>query len=155
MNNFNDFDLRCMQRALELAHTAAAHNEVPVGAVIVANATQEILGEGYNQPIQSNDPTAHAEIIAMRNAAQKINNYRLLDTTLYVTLEPCAMCAGAMLHARVKRLVFATLDPRAGAVGGAIDLFAANQWNHTVQCTHGLLAEPCAEVLRNFFKARR
>lgn len=144
-----------MQHALNLAHTAAKQNEVPVGAIIVANQTQEILGTGYNQPIQSNDPTAHAEIIAMRQAAIKLKNYRLLDTTLYVTLEPCAMCAGAMLHARIKRLVFATHDPRTGAVGSSIDLFAAGKWNHSVQCAHGLLAEPCGQILRDFFKARR
>ncbi|HSX19830.1 MAG TPA: tRNA adenosine(34) deaminase TadA [Gammaproteobacteria bacterium] len=155
MNNFTEFDLHCMQRALLLAETAAKHDEVPVGAVLVNNGDQQIIGEGYNQPISSNDPTAHAEIIAMRQAANKMSNYRLVDTTLYVTLEPCAMCAGAMLHARIKRLIFATPDPRAGAVGGAIDLFDAAQWNHNVTCAHGLLAEPCAEILRQFFQARR
>lgn len=155
MNNFSEFDRRYMERALQLAEHAAAHNEVPVGAVLVTNQDLQIIGEGFNQPISSNDPTAHAEIVAMRQAAQKINNYRLLDTTLYVTLEPCAMCAGAMLHARIKRLVFATVDPRAGAIGGAMDLFAANKWNHSISCAHGLLAEPCGTILREFFQVRR
>lgn len=155
MNNFTEFDLHCMEHALQLAATAGSKNEVPVGAVLVSNQDQQIIGEGYNQPITSNDPTAHAEIVAMRQAAQKLNNYRLVDTTLYVTLEPCAMCAGAMLHARIKRLVFATVDPRGGAVGGAMDLFGAAAWNHNVACEHGLLAEPCGEILRQFFQARR
>lgn len=155
MNKFTDFDLHCMQRALQLAEVASAQNEVPVGAVLVSNADQTIIGAGYNTPITNNDPTAHAEIIAMRNAGKALNNYRLPDTTLYVTLEPCAMCAGAMLHARIKRLVFATHDPRAGAVGGAMNLFAAAAWNHSMTCEHGLLAEPCADILRNFFRSRR
>lgn len=155
MSEFSDFDLHCMQRALQLAEIAAQQNEVPVGAVLVNNADQQIIGEGYNCPISSNDPTAHAEIIAMRKAAQKLNNYRLVDTTLYVTLEPCAMCAGAMIHARIKRLVFATHDPKTGAVGGVMDLFGSAAWNHNVVCAHGLLAEPCADILRAFFQQRR
>lgn len=154
MSDFSEFDLHCMQTALKLAETAKEKNEVPVGAVI-ANLQEEIIGNGYNCPISTNDPSAHAEIRAMRDAASKIKNYRLTDCTLYVTLEPCAMCAGAMLHARIKRLVFATVDQRAGAIMGAIDLFGAAAWNHSVKCEHGLLAEPCAEILRDFFKARR
>ena len=153
MNNFSEFDKVCMERALQLAKIAAENNEVPVGAVLVAN--EQIIGEGYNRPISTNDPTAHAEIIAMRHAAQSISNYRLVDTTLYVTLEPCAMCAGAMLHARVKRLVFATPDPRGGALGSAMDLLGSAAWNHSIACTQGLLAEECATILRDFFKARR
>ncbi len=155
MNNFNEFDLQCMQRAIALANFAAESNEVPVGAVLVDNQTQNIIGEGYNQPISSHDPTAHAEIVALRNAAQHVQNYRLIDTTLYVTLEPCAMCAGAILHARIKRLVFAAPDPKAGAIGGAMDLYSAHSWNHSVICQHGLLADVSAEILRSFFKARR
>lgn len=153
-NNFTEFDTQCMQLALQLAQSAAAHGEVPVGAVL-ANRDQQIIGTGYNQPISLKDPTAHAEIIAMRAAAQKINNYRLVDTTLYVTLEPCGMCAGAMLHARIERLVFAAFDPRTGAVGSTINLFAAAQWNHKIEHTHGLLAEPCSTILKEFFQARR
>lgn len=155
MSDFSEFDLHCMQRALQLAELAVTHNEVPVGAVLVSNKEQQIIGEGFNQPIRSNDPTAHAEIIAIRQAAKNINNYRLVDTTLYVTLEPCAMCAGAMLHARIKRLVFATVDPRAGVVGGAMNLFSSAAWNHSISCDHGLLAEPSAAILRKFFQARR
>lgn len=154
-NNFNDFDIECMNRALELAKAATAFNEVPVGAVLVTNHDSQIIGEGFNKPISTNDPTAHAEIIAIRHAAQTINNYRLVNTTLYVTLEPCAMCAGALLHARINRLVFATPDPKAGAIGGAMSLYSAATWNHNISCAHGLLAEPCANILREFFKARR
>ena len=155
MNNFTEFDTHCMQRALQLAELAKLQNEVPVGAVLVANAYQTIIGEGFNCPISSNDPTAHAEIIALHKAAANINNYRLLDTTLYVTLEPCAMCAGALLHARVKHLIFATTDPRAGALGGTMNLYTSASWNHKVSCSQGLLAEPCAKILRDFFRARR
>lgn len=155
MADFTEFDLHCMQRALQLAERAAQENEVPVGAVLVNNQDQQILGEGYNCPISRNDPTAHAEIIAMRQAAEKIKNYRLVDTTLYVTLEPCAMCAGAMLHARIKRLIYATVDPKTGAIGGVMDLFGSATWNHTISCAHGLLAEPSAEILRTFFQKRR
>lgn len=154
-NNFTDFDLHCMQRALQLAGDAAAKNEVPVGAVLVSNQDLTIIGEGFNQTISSCDPTAHAEIVAIRQAGQKINNYRLVNTTLYVTLEPCAMCAGALLHARIGRLVFATPDPKAGAIGGAMQLYAAASWNHAIKCEHGLLADPCAAILREFFQARR
>lgn len=154
-NSFTDFDLSCMNRALQLASCAAAMNEVPVGAVLVTNHDAQVIGEGFNKPISTNDPTAHAEIIAIRQAAQTINNYRLVNTTLYVTLEPCAMCAGALLHARIDRLIFATPDPKAGAIGGAMHLYSAAAWNHSISCAHGLLAKPCASILREFFKARR
>lgn len=154
-NNFNEFDTQCMQLALQLAKSAAENNEVPVGALIVNNKDGQIIGTGYNQPISSNDPTAHAEIVAIRHAAQTISNYRLVNTTLYVTLEPCAMCAGAILHARIQRLVFATFDPKTGAIGSAIDLFKAAKWNHSINHSHGLLAEPCSAILREFFQARR
>ncbi len=154
-SDFSTFDQACMRRALELASIAAKHNEVPVGAIIVSNHNQQIIGEGYNQPISQNDPTAHAEIIALRQAALKLNNYRLIDTTMYVTLEPCVMCAGAMLHARIKRLIFATQDPRTGAFGGAINLLNTHKWNHDIDCAHGLLATECGNILRDFFKIRR
>jgi tRNA(adenine34) deaminase len=144
-----------MNRALDLAKHAADLGEVPVGAVLVNNNDSQIIGEGFNRPISTNDPTAHAEIIAIRQAAQAINNYRLVNTTLYVTLEPCAMCAGALLHARINRLIFATHDPKAGAVGGAMNLYSTAVWNHSVSCEHGLLAKPCGDILREFFKARR
>ncbi len=154
-NNFSEFDLYCMTRALELANNAAKLNEVPVGAILVTNHDSQIIGQGFNKPISTNDPTAHAEIIAIRQAAQALNNYRLVNTTLYVTLEPCAMCAGALLHARINRLVFATPDPKAGAIGGAMNLYSAAMWNHSISCAHGLLSEPCGNILREFFKARR
>lgn len=144
-----------MRRAMQLASLGASLNEVPVGAVIVSNADQIIIGEGFNQPISSCDPSSHAEIVAIRQAGQTMHNYRLINTTLYVTLEPCAMCAGALLHARIARLVFATADPKAGAIGGTMNLYTAATWNHTIRCEHGLLAEPCATLLRDFFKIRR
>lgn len=152
-NFFTSEDTYWMQQALSLAHDAARADEVPVGAVIVKD--EQLIGSGFNQPISTQDPTAHAEIVAMRSAAKFLNNYRLVDTTLYVTLEPCAMCAGAMLHARIKRLIYAASDPKAGAIGGVIDLYASTLWNHQVTCAGGLLAEPCGHVLREFFKARR
>ena len=124
-----------MSRALELAREAERAGEVPVGAVIVRDGV--IVGEGWNRPISTNDPTAHAEIIAMRSAAQNLSTYRLLDTTLYVTLEPCAMCAGAMVHARVRRLIYATTDPRAGAAGSVFNIVQHSALNHRVECERG------------------
>lgn len=150
---FTEFDQQCMQAALQQAKLAASLNEVPVGAVLVYD--HKIIATGYNRPISTCDPTAHAEIIALRNAAQILNNYRLINTTMYVTLEPCAMCASAMLHARVQRLVFATPDIKTGAIGGAIDLYSSFDWNHKIQCEHGLLADDCSQVIRDFFKQRR
>ena len=146
-------DLYFMSRALELAREAQAAGEVPVGAVIVKHG--EIIAEGWNRPISTCDPTAHAEMVAIRAAGQKLNTYRLLDTTLYVTLEPCAMCAGAMVHARVKRLVFAATDPRAGAAGSIFNVVQHNALNHRLQSEGGLLAEECGALLRAFFLARR
>jgi tRNA(adenine34) deaminase len=151
--NFSAQDTTFMQHALQLARHANTVGEVPVGAIIVLN--NQIISEGYNQPISKNDPTAHAEIIAMRNAAQHLQNYRLVGTTLYVTLEPCAMCAAAMLHARIERVVYAASDPKAGAMGGAIDLYKAHAWNHNPRCQGGLLAADCGTLLRQFFKQRR
>jgi len=142
-----------MSRAIELAQEAEAAGEVPVGAVIVKDGV--VLGEGWNRPISTFDPSAHAEMIAMRAAAQALGNYRLLDTTLYVTLEPCAMCAGAMVHARIKRLVYAATDPRAGAAGSVFNIVQHAALNHRLEMTAGVLAEECSAMLRRFFAARR
>jgi tRNA(adenine34) deaminase len=149
----SSIDARFMARALELARAAEAAGEVPVGAVIVKEGA--IVAEGWNRPISAHDPTAHAEIVAMRAAAQTLQSYRLLDTTLYVTLEPCAMCAGAMVHARVKRLVFAALDPRAGAAGSVFNIVQHAALNHRLEITGGVMAEECSAELRKFFIARR
>lgn len=142
-----------MRRALELARTGGEQGEVPVGAVVVVDG--EIVGEGFNAPISLHDPTAHAEIRAMRAAAERLGNYRLSGATLYVTLEPCAMCAGAMMHARIGRVVFGASDPKTGACGSVIDLFAEDKLNHHANVTGGVLAEACGAVLRSFFQARR
>ena len=142
-----------MSRALDLARLAEAASEVPVGAVIVREG--QSVAEGWNQPIRANDPSAHAEMIAMRAAGQALSSYRLLDTTLYVTLEPCAMCAGAMVHARVRRLVFGATDPRAGAAGSVFNIVQNPALNHRIELTAGVLAEECGELLRGFFVARR
>jgi tRNA(adenine34) deaminase len=142
-----------MARALELAREAERAGEVPVGAVIVKD--DAIVGEGWNRPISTNDPTAHAEIVALRAAAQQLGTYRLLDTTLYVTLEPCPMCAGAMVHARVKRLVYAATDPRAGAAGTIFNIVQHPSLNHRLDCEAGLMADECGTLLRAFFLGRR
>ena len=142
-----------MQRALELARAAAAAGEVPVGAVIVRQG--EIIAEGSNRPIGTCDPTAHAEMIALRAGGEVVRNYRLLDTTLYVTLEPCAMCASAMVHARVQRLVYGAADPRVGAAGSVFNIVQHASLNHQLEVTAGVLAEQCATLLREFFAARR
>jgi tRNA(adenine34) deaminase len=142
-----------MARALRLAHQAAGRCEVPVGAVLVREDV--LLGEGYNRPISDCDPTAHAEIIALREAAGRAGNYRLVGSTLYVTLEPCPMCAGALLQARVGRVVFGARDPRAGAAGTVFNLLQSDQLNHRAEVTGGILEDVCGELLRDFFKARR
>ncbi len=142
-----------MERALGLARHAQAQGEVPVGAVLVLN--DEAIGEGWNQPIVAHDPTAHAEIVALRSAAARLKNYRLPDTTLYVTLEPCAMCAGAIVHARVARVVYGAADPQAGAAGSVYDLLQSDTLNHRAVVVGGVLAEICAESLRAFFRERR
>jgi tRNA(adenine34) deaminase len=142
-----------MARALELAGTAQAAGEVPVGAVIVKDGA--IIAEGWNRPIGTCDPTAHAEIIALRAAGVALNTYRLTDTTLYVTLEPCPMCAGAMVHARVRRLVFGATDPRAGAAGTVFNIVQHPALNHRLESTGGVLAAECSTLLRDFFVARR
>jgi len=146
-------DEHWMQHALELAHKAEAAGEVPVGAVVVLNG--ELVAEGWNQPISSYDPTAHAEIIALRAAGEKLDNYRLLDTELYVTLEPCPMCVGAMLHARIKRVVYAASDPKTGALGGSYDLLNSVKHNHAFEVTGGVLAEQSRDLLQAFFRNRR
>ncbi|QJD29046.1 tRNA adenosine(34) deaminase TadA [Methylococcus geothermalis] len=142
-----------MHQALDLARTAESAGEVPIGAVLVKDG--EILGEGYNRPISTHDPSAHAEIVALRAAGARVGNYRLVDTTLYVTLEPCAMCMGAILHARVGRLVFGAADPKRGAAVSAVRLNDAEFMNHRVELTEGVLAEECGQLLRNFFRNRR
>jgi tRNA(adenine34) deaminase len=143
-----------MRRALELAQGAALAGEVPVGAVVVDKDGQ-IVGEGWNQPIGAHDPSAHAEMIALRQAAACIGNYRLPGTTLYVTLEPCAMCAGAIIHARVQRLVFGAPDPKAGAVYSLYELISRPLLNHVVEWRGGVLEDECGGILRAFFRARR
>ena len=142
-----------MQHALKLAHKAEVAGEVPVGALVVLNG--ELVAEGWNQPISSSDPTAHAEIIALRAAGQKLDNYRLLDAELYVTLEPCPMCVGAMLHARIKRVIYAATDPKTGALGGAYDLLNSVSHNHSFEVTKGVLEEQSREMLQGFFRNKR
>lgn len=142
-----------MQRALVLAERAAQEGEVPIGAVVVKGG--RVIGEGWNRPIAGHDATAHAEIMALRQAGAAENNYRLLDATLYVTLEPCMMCAGAMVHARIRRLVFGAYDPKSGVISSVMELLAAPHLNHRVTWQGGVLAEACGERLSAFFKARR
>ncbi len=146
-------DIDYMLRALELARQAEAADEVPIGAVLVRN--DAIIATGANQPIGACDPTAHAEIEAMRAGARALGGYRLTDTTLYVTLEPCLMCAAALVHARVRRVVFGAFDPLAGGAGGLIDVFKLGGLNHRVDVFGGVLAEQCGALLRGFFERRR
>jgi tRNA(adenine34) deaminase len=146
-------DLAFMQRALALARHAEAAGEVPVGAVVVLDG--EIIGEGWNQPIRAHDPSAHAEIVAIRAAAVRRQNYRLPGASLFVTLEPCAMCAGAIVQARITRVVFGATDPKAGAGGSVFNLLSATQLNHRAEITAGVLGEESGEMLRRFFQARR
>ncbi len=146
-------DARWMSRALGLAQQAQAHGEVPVGALLLAG--DEVLAEGWNQPIGLHDASAHAEMLVLREAGGKLGNYRLAGTTLYVTLEPCPMCAMAMVHARVQRLVFGAPDPRTGACGSIMNLVQHDALNHRLQVTGGVMAEECGALLRGFFAARR
>ena len=146
-------DAHWMRHALQLAQRASGQGEVPVGAVLVKDGVA--IAEGWNRPIGLHDPTAHAEILAMRAGSEALANYRLLGTTLYVTLEPCAMCAGAIVHARVQRLVFGARDPKAGAVDSVYDIIARPRLNHVVAWQGGLLEAECGALLRNFFRARR
>ena len=146
-------DEYCMQQALELAIKAEQEDEVPVGALLVLN--NEIIGEGYNQPISTNDPTGHAEIIALRAAALHQDNYRLPGATLYVTLEPCVMCAGAIIHARLSRVVFGAYDAKAGAVSSVFNILGADRLNHMVDVTGGVMESECAGLLQEFFRKKR
>ncbi|MES2237450.1 MAG: tRNA adenosine(34) deaminase TadA [Pseudomonadota bacterium] len=142
-----------MTEALSLAREAGAAGEVPVGAVVVLGG--EIIGRGFNQPIGHHDPTAHAEIMALRAAAARLDNYRLPGATLYVTLEPCAMCAGAIMHARIARVVFGAPDPKTGVAGSVLDLFGEARLNHHAEIRGGVLAPECGQLLSSFFAARR
>jgi len=146
-------DERFMRHALELAGRAQAAGEVPVGAVVVLD--ERIIGEGWNRPISASDPTAHAEVQAMRAAASAVKNYRLLGATLYVTLEPCAMCVGAMFHARIRRVVFGAADPKTGAAGSTVNLFEEKRLNHHALVQGGVLAAECGALLSGFFASRR
>ena len=148
-----DFDAAMMREALSLAGEAAARGEVPVGAVVVSGGT--VIGRGFNCPISNADPTAHAEIRALREAADALGNYRLPGCTLYVTLEPCAMCAGAIMQARIARVVYGAADPKTGACGSVVDLFAERRLNHHAEVTAGVLAGECGDMLSAFFAARR
>ncbi|MDD2932930.1 MAG: tRNA adenosine(34) deaminase TadA [Methylotenera sp.] len=151
--NLNQTDTDFMQQALELARIAADAGEVPVGAIIVKDGV--IIGRGSNAPISTSDPTAHAEIRAMRDAATHLGNYRLVDCTLYVTLEPCAMCTGAIQHARIARLIYGASDPKTGACGSVVNLMAEPKLNHHTDITKGVLAQECGAMLSAFFSARR
>ncbi len=146
-------DKKWMERAFELAQKAKENDEVPIGAVIVRE--NKIIGEGWKQPISSQDPTAHAEIIALRDAGNNICNYRLPNTTMYVTLEPCAMCAGAIIHARITKLVFAATDPKTGACGSIFNLLQTEELNHKVDITKGIMEYECCLLIRTFFKEKR
>ena len=150
---FSEKDKSYMQLALQLAKQAELQQEVPIGAVLVLN--DEMIGEGFNQPISSHDPTAHAEVMALRDGAKKIKNYRLTNTTLYVTLEPCIMCVGSIVHARVKRVVFGAYDPKKGAVESVFKAHENQKLNHEVIYEGGLLKEECGKLLVDFFKNRR
>ena len=146
-------DADWMRHACALAETAAAAGEVPVGALLVQQG--RVLGEGWNRPISTHDPTGHAEVVALRAAAEAVGDYRLAGTTLYVTLEPCVMCAAALIHARVQRVVFGAWDPKAGGAGSVLDVFRTPQLNHRVDVFGGVLADECAALLQRFFAERR
>ena len=153
MGGWSETDLGNMRAALAEAAAAAESGEVPVGAVIVAGG--EVIARGHNRSETDNDPSAHAEIVALREAARRAGNYRLTDATLYVTLEPCAMCMGALVQARIERLVFGAYDPKAGAAGSAIDLSDSPSFNHRFEINGGVLAEECGALLKTFFESRR
>jgi len=146
-------DAEWMQAALGEAESAADAGEVPVGAIVLLNG--EVIGRGQNRVLRDLDPTAHAEIVAIRAAAKHLSNYRLTGCELYVTLEPCAMCAGAMIHARIQRLIYAAADPKAGAAGSVLEVLNHPRLNHQMQLTVGVLAEPAGEILRQFFRRKR
>ncbi|WP_114653413.1 tRNA adenosine(34) deaminase TadA [Polynucleobacter necessarius] len=148
-----ELDRQFMQQALDQAKLAALAGEVPVGAVLVRDG--QVISTGFNQPITNSDPSAHAEMMALRAAAHGESNYRLPGTTLYVTLEPCTMCAGAMLHARVDRVVFGATDSKTGAAGSVLNVFSEKQINHQTEVEGGIMGEECGQILRDFFKERR
>jgi tRNA(adenine34) deaminase len=150
---FSEQDGIWMQQAIQLAEKASQHQEVPVGAVLVLE--DKVIGEGWNRPITLCDPSAHAEIIALREGAKHLKNYRLIHSTLYVTLEPCIMCLGAIIHARVQRLVFGAYDLKSGAVESVFQIGSTDKLNHRVVSEGGLLADRCGTLLKDFFKARR
>ncbi|REL36339.1 tRNA adenosine(34) deaminase TadA [Thalassotalea euphylliae] len=150
---FTAQDHKFMKRAFELAQIAEQHNEIPVGAVVVYQG--EIVGEGYNRSIMDNDPSAHAEMIAVREAGKKLDNYRLIDCTLYVTLEPCPMCAGLLVHSRVKRVIFAAPDEKTGSAGTVFNLTHEPKLNHLIDVNSGLMQAECSAMLSHFFKRRR
>lgn len=149
----SELDLQHMRQALDLAREAGAADEVPVGAIVVREGV--IVGRGFNQPILRSDPSAHAEIMALRDAAKNLGNYRLVDCDLIVTLEPCAMCAGAIMHSRIRRVVFGAADPKTGVCGSVVDLFGVAKLNHHASVTGGVMAEECGALLSSFFAARR
>lgn len=148
-----ELDRQFMQQAIEQAQLAALAGEVPVGAVLVRDG--QVISKAFNQPITHHDPSAHAEMLALRQAALAEQNYRLPGTTLYVTLEPCTMCAGAILHARVDRVVFGAPDPKTGAAGSVTDVFSSKQINHQTSVEGGIMGDECGQLLRSFFKERR
>lgn len=151
--NQAELDRQFMEQAIEQAKLAALAGEVPVGAVVVRDG--KVISKAFNKPISNHDPSAHAEMLALREAALTEKNYRLPGATLYVTLEPCAMCSGAMLHARVDRIVYGASDPKTGAAGSVLDIFASKQINHQTIVEGGIMGEECGQLLRNFFKERR
>ena len=151
--NQAELDHQFMQQAIEQAQLAAVAGEVPVGAVLVRDG--QVIAKGFNKPIGNHDPSAHAEMLAIREAAKTEENYRLPGSTLYVTLEPCAMCSGAILHARVDRVVFGAPDPKTGAAGSVLDVFSSKQINHQTSVEGGVMSEECGQLLRSFFKERR
>ena len=153
MVSLDNQDEHWMTQALELADHARAMGEVPVGAIVVKRG--EVVGQGWNQPIQKCDSTAHAEVCAIRSANKTLGSYRLPGSVLYVTLEPCVMCAGAMIHARIERVVFGAYDPKTGAAGSVFDIVGTEQLNHEIEYTGGVMADACSELLREFFKQKR
>lgn len=153
MGSRSTADIAFMRTALKLAAEAAAMGEVPVGALVIQNGV--IVGRGYNHPISAHDPTAHAEVVALRDAARQLSNYRLAGCELYATLEPCAMCVGAMLHARIQRVIYAAADPKTGACGSVVNLFSEPRLNHHAIVAGGVLADEARALLQTFFSARR
>lgn len=153
VDNDLTIDQKFMQRAFELAEMAESIDEIPVGAVVVADG--KVIGEGYNQSIKLNDPSAHAEMLAIREAGQYLNNYRMLDCTLYVTLEPCPMCAGLLVHSRINRVVFASEDLKTGSAGSVFNLLDNDLLNHKVSVKKGVMQQECSHLLSSFFKRRR